>query len=315
MSSFPRTITVLGAGALGAAYASLFYEMDQNCISFTASGERHTQLVENGVVVNGKRYDIPVFSPEDSTPPSDFILIALKHRHLAQALPDLKHRVGDQTVLLSVMNGLDSEEIIGAMYGREKVLYAIAVGIDAVRESNSINYTNAGSIIFGEADNTLISERVRQVQALFGRAGIKYNTPPDMLRSLWWKFMINVGMNSPSAVLAAPYGTFQTSKHAQAIMEAAMTEVLNVAQAAGINLTDQDIEDWYTVLHTLRPEGKTSMFQDVEAGRPTEVDIFAGKMIELGRQYSIPTPVNQMLLHAIRVIEERAATSAQELAS
>ena len=122
--------------------------------------------------------------------------------------------------------------------------------------------------------------------------------------------MINVGMNAPSAALSAPYGIFQTSKHAQAIMEAAMYEVIALAQAAGINLTDQDIEDWYTVLKTLRSDGKTSMLQDVEAGRQTEVDIFAGKMIELGHHYNIPTPVNEMLFHALKVIEQGSAASA-----
>lgn len=117
--------------------------------------------------------------------------------------------------------------------------------------------------------------------------------------------MINVGINQASVVLSAPYGIFQTSKHAQQIMESAMREVMTVAEAAGVNLVEKDIQDWYTFMNTLDPEGKTSMLQDIQAGRATEVDIFAGKVIELGKTYDIPTPVNEILYHTIKVLDKR----------
>lgn len=300
-----QTVSILGAGALGAAYASKFYKMDPGCVAFVASGERYQRLKTEGVIVNGTRYMIPVLSPDDDAPPSDLIIVALKDQHLATALGDLAGRVGENTAIISVMNGLDSEDAIGAMWGADKVLYAISVGIDAVREGNSVNYSKLGRIRFGEADNTQLSERVQKIQSLLDRADIGYTTPQDMIREMWWKLMVNVGINQASAVLRAPYGVFHTSLHAQAIMEAAMREVIALAQAEGVNLGPDDLTNWYPVLNTLHAEGKTSMLQDVEAGRVTEVDIFAGKIIALGKQHGIPTPVNEMLLHAIKVIEER----------
>ena len=299
-----KTIIVLGAGAMGASYASIFHEMDSSCVSFAASGERYQRLKADGLVVNNKHYAVPVLSPEDPSPPADLIIVALKHQYLAEALQDLKNRVGDNTVFLSVMNGLDSEPIIGSVYGEDKVVYASAVGIDAQRNGNVVNYSKGGTIFFGEADNTVLTERVKNIQALFDRAGIAYQTPPDMIRIMWWKFMINVGINQPSAVLSASYGVFQTSKHAQQIMESAMREVMTVAEAAGVNLVEKDISDWYTYLKTFDPAGRTSMLQDIEAGRVTEVDIFAGKVIDLGKTYDIPTPVNEILYHAIKVLEQ-----------
>jgi 2-dehydropantoate 2-reductase len=211
--------------------------------------------------------------------------------------------VGDNTVILSVMNGLDSEAVIAEHYGEDKTLLCIAVGIDAQRSGNVVNHSKIGTLFFGEAENTTLSARVVRTQQLLSRAGIPYETPADMVRMLWWKFMINVGINQTSAILRAPYGVFQTDSHAQAIMEAAMREVIAVAQAAHVNLSLDDITGWYKVLNTLHPQGKTSLLQDVEAGRTTEVDIFAGKMVELGREYGIPTPINDLLLHAIKVIE------------
>ena len=126
-----------------------------------------------------------------------------------------------------------------------------------------------------------------------------------MLRMLWWKFMFNVGINQASAVMRAPYGVFQTVPEAQALMEALMREVLVLAQAAHINLTEQDLLDWYPVLKRLSPQGKTSMLQDIEAQRKTEVELFAGKVIALGRQYGLPTPVNQTVYNIIHILEQR----------
>jgi len=231
------------------------------------------------------------------------VIVAVKHHHLETAIRDMKNRVGTKTTILSVMNGIESEERIGAVYGMDAVLYAIAVGIDAVRVENRVSYTNQGKILFGEARNPFLTERVKRIQALFDRAGICYESPPDMVRTLWWKFMINVGINQASAALRAPYSVFQTSQEAREIMESAMREVIVLASKANVHLSETDLAHWYTILSTLNPRGKTSMLQDVEAGRKTEVEMFAGKVIELGRHHDVPTPVNERLFILIKEIE------------
>ena len=81
--------------------------------------------------------------------------------------------------------------------------------------------------------------------------------------------------------------------------------IMAIAQKAQVNLTEKDIEDWYAVLSGLSPDGKTSMLQDVEAGRPTEVAMFAGKVVAMGRELKIDTPVNAALLHIIRVLTQK----------
>jgi len=301
-------VAILGAGAVGAYFATTFFDAEGFQTSLVARGQRYERLRRDGLVVNGRSYLIAVTHPDEATAPADLIIVGLKHHHLTTALPDLKNLVGEQTTIISIMNGLDSEEIIAALYGWDKVLYTIALGIDAVREGNRITFTRPGKYYFGQATNEQIGERVRRVQAAFDRAGIAYETPVDMIRMLWWKFMINVGMNQASAVTRAPYGVFQTSPPARAVVGGLMGEVIALAGAAGVNLVEQDIEDWYTVLDTLSPEGKTSMLQDIEAGRKTEVEIFGGKIVALGQEYGLPTPVNETVLHIIQVLEQQAGS-------
>jgi 2-dehydropantoate 2-reductase len=302
-----KNVAVLGAGAMGAAYASRFFDGSLFSTVLVARGPRYDRLRAEGLVVNGKHYAIPVIHPDEAAPPADLIIVALKNHNLPEAMNDLKNLVGDETTLISVMNGLDSEERLGSVYGMDKVLYAIAVGIDALREGNSVTYTNPGKVIFGESDNSHPSERVRRVQAAFERAGVVSETPTDMMRMLWWKFMVNVGVNQASAVMRAPYGVFQSSPDAQALMESLMREVIALAQRIGVDLGEQDLDGWYAVLKTLSPAGKTSMLQDIDGGRKTEVEVFAGKAVELGKSHGIPTPVNQTVLSIIHVLEQYRA--------
>jgi 2-dehydropantoate 2-reductase len=298
-------IAILGAGALGAMYAALFSDRPGFSVRLIARDGYYDRLKRDGLIVNGRHYAVPVVHPDEASAPADLVLVALKHHHLAGAVEDLRPFVGSDTVILSVMNGLDSEAMIGAVCGMHRVLYCISLGMDPLRQDNTVNYTTPGRLVFGEAVNDPPGERVRRVQAAFDRASIKYETPVDMLRMLWWKFLVNVGVNQATAVLGIPYGVMQTSPDAQAVMEALMREVIDLARASGVNLTEQDIDNWYPVLNTLSPQGKTSMLQDLEAGRKTEVDIFAGKVVELGHTFGIPTPVNQAVLHMIRVLEQQ----------
>jgi 2-dehydropantoate 2-reductase len=289
---------------MGAYFAACFAAAEGFTTRLIARGARRERLERGGLVVNGRPLLLPVASPEDSPEPADLIIVGLKHHHLAGAAAELKAFVGDGTVILSVMNGIESEAIIGAAVGMDKVLYGVSVGIDAVREGHRVTYSRPGRHLLGEADNTTVSERVGRVRDAFGRAGIVVETPPDMIRALWWKFMVNVGVNQASAAMRAPYGVFQTRAEARDLMAALMREVIAVAGPAGVDLSETDIDGWFKVLSTLAPDGKTSMLQDIEAGRRTEVDIFAGTVLRLGQRYGVPTPVNRVLFQIIRVLEQ-----------
>ena len=301
-----KKAAVLGAGAMGGFYAGRFHDAAGWKCTLIARGERYDRLKSEGLMINGKPYAIPVTHPDATTEPADLIIVALKHHHLAGAVDDLHNLVGDQTTIISVMNGLDSEAIIGSVYGMDKLLYAIAIGIDAVRQGNRITFSNPGKVIFGEAINsTEPSPRVRRVGVALDQARIAHETPADMLRTLWWKVMVNAGINQASAVMRAPYGVFQSSPEAQGLMKALMREVIALAKCVDVNLDERDIEEWCRYLNTLSPLGETSMLQDIKAGRKTEVDILGGKVVELGLAHQVPTPVNETVTRIIRVLEKR----------
>ncbi len=299
-------VAILGAGAMGAVLASRFNAAPGFSTCLIARGERRDRLVKIGLTVNEETFFLPVIDPAEAQTPVDLILVGLKHHQLPEAMRDLGDLVGPETTFISVMNGLDSETYIGSLYGTDKVLICISVGIDALRQEGKVTYTTLGKLQFGEADNTQVTDRVSRVQSALDRARIPHETPIDMLRVLWWKFMINVGVNQASAMMRAPYGLFHTSPDARAVMFGLMREVLALAACEGIHLDEQDLAAWDAFLQTLSPQGRTSMLQDIDAGRRTEVEIFAGKVVELGRTHGVPTPMNEMALHIIRTLESSA---------
>ncbi len=298
-----ESVLFVGTGAVGVTYAGIMAERRADAVRVLAGGERLPRYRAEGFVVNGRRLDFTLVTPENPGM-ADLIVVGVKNHHLGQAIADMGKAVGPDTLILSLLNGITSEDELAAAFGREKVPYAMILGIDAVRVGNETVYSSPGSIHFGDAANGegAWSERVSRIAAFFRQAGVPFTVPPDMVRSLWYKFMINVGINQVSAVIRAPYGVFQTDPDAQAVMDAAMAEVVALSKAKGTGLVDADIRAWRETLAGLGPDKKTSMLQDVEAGRRTEVEAFAGTVMSLGRETGVEVPVNRTLHGLIRAI-------------
>jgi 2-dehydropantoate 2-reductase len=299
-------IAVIGAGAIGAVYGSMLHEASPGTVRFLADAERAERLAADGVVVNGTRHMVPAATPEGLGRAPDLIIVAVKYHHLPRALDLIEACRSEETIVLSILNGIDSEEIIASRIGWDHVLYGMALAIDGVRVGNEITVSSSGTIYFGRARNPEPDADVLAVRDALTGAGISVEVPEDMLRMLWWKFMINIGMNQVSAVLGAPYREFQENEHARALIDRAMGECVAVAQAEGIDLSEADIEKWHGVLPRLSPEGKTSMLQDIEAGRKTEVEMLAGQLIERARHHGVEVHCNEALFHMLKVYEARS---------
>jgi len=301
------SVLMAGTGAVGSMVAWRIFSSLPGSVSILAGGERLERYRSDGFLINGQTCRFPLVDVESASNP-DLVIIACKHHHLAQVLDDLRNHVGPDTLILSLLNGISSEETAGAVYGRERIPYAMIIGTDAGREGNRTAFSKSGTVFFGDAVNgEARSPRVRAIASFFDRAGIAYTVPENMLNRLWFKFMMNVGLNQVTAVLRRPYRILKTATlvpEAAELLEAAMDEVICLAAAEGIMLTADDKLTVYRTLDGLADGGKTSMCQDVEAGRKTEVELFSGTAIALGKKHGIPVPVNAMLYRMLKTVEQ-----------
>lgn len=300
-----QTVSIVGLGALGVMYARFFSErLPQGKLRVVADRPRIKKYQREGVYCNGQPCDFHYVASDLNVEPADLVLFCVKFGALPQAIEDARKQIGSNTIILSALNGISSEEIIGEAYGMDKLLYCVAQGMDAAKDGNRLQYHNMGKLCFGEKDNTHWSDKVKTVADFFDRCGFAYEVPLDMEKRMWGKFMLNVGVNQTCAVFATTFGGVLAQGEPRETMINAMKEVLLLSQKAGVLLTESDIAYWIQILDGLNPLGKPSMLQDIEAKRKTEVELFSGTVIALGKKHRVPTPVNEFLYQKIQELEK-----------
>lgn len=299
-----KSIGLIGMGAVGTVYGRLLYNRFGDDFKVIADLSRKEKLQKSGFTLNKQTFHPQIVSEGDLEETLDLIIFCVKNYQLDKALDDVKSFVGQNTVLITLLNGVTARDIISKAFPGNKALYGLAMRIDAEKTDEGFINTEDGEIHFGEADNRVISPEVKAVEACFNEAGIKNIVFPDMIRMTWKKFMLNVGVNQVTAVTRSPYGKVTHLKSNLALFKDAMNEVLQIARAQNIDLREEDIDDFVTLMNNFSPMGRTSMLQDVEAKRKTEVDYFAGTVIEIGKRLNIPTPVNYVLYNIIKSLEE-----------
>ncbi|MDI9460675.1 MAG: ketopantoate reductase family protein [Saccharofermentanales bacterium] len=299
-----KTVSLIGLGALGLLFAEPFASAaSPGGFRVIADASRQEKYRKEGLYNNDKELSFNMFRPDETCEPADLLIFAVKYGQLPRAIADVARHVGDQTIILSLLNGISSEEDIRAVYG-DKVIGCTVQGMDATKEGNRLYWKNMGGFTLGELYSDQITPRLLLVADYLTRAKIPYTLVTDMRDRMWGKFMLNVGINQVVSVCEGNYGLVQREGPERERMIAAMREVIPLAEAEGIRLGEKDILYWLDVIKPLAAEGMPSMRQDLLQGRKTEVDLFAGTVVKLGHKYGIATPINQALLEEILTLEK-----------
>lgn len=299
-----KKVLICGIGAVGSIFADKIQSYNSECLKVLVDNERFERYKTCPVIFNGRELHFNYILPEAEDFKADLIIVATKFTGLFQARENIRNFVKEDTVILSLLNGVTSEDVLAEYYGEEKVLLSYFIGHSAVREGRNIVHDDVNTIVFGDCENSLKSENVLRVKDFFNKSGIKYEIPLDMKYSLWLKYMLNVSANQSTAILGMTFGEMLSNKKFMDFAINIMKEVQAVAKAEGVKNTEDMIDKTIEHLKMMLPEGKTSMLQDIEAGRKTEVDMFAGTMVELGKKYGISTPYNKILKELVEIIHE-----------
>lgn len=303
------SVLIAGTGAIGSMIAYQVFKNNPASLSILAAGERLERYRTKGFVINGEPCFFPTTDARSTSSP-DLVVIACKFHHLETVLADLQNHVNPETIIISLLNGISSEHRISEEFEKKDIPYSMILGTDAGLQGNCTTFSKTGTIYFGDAQNSankeLWSETVKSIASFFDICDIHYTVSENMLNRLWFKYMMNVALNQITAILRRPYRIFKKETlipEAAELLEAAMREVIVIAGKEGITLTEEDIQTVYRTIDTISDEGKTSMLQDVEAKRKTEVEMFSGTLLELGKKHGIELPVNTLLFRMLKAIE------------
>ncbi len=298
-----KTVAVLGVGAVGSYFVWGLQEKLGDNLWVVAKGDRKTRLEQEGISVNGQDYVLNVKLPEEARG-VDLLIVATKYAALVDCLEDIAQIVDEHTTILCPLNGVDSEEIIASRVGEDKMLYSVIhIASRRVGRENVFIPKITKGITFGEKGQAEPSERMLAIQDLFEDTPLRCHFSEDIIKDIWLKFAFNVSRNLPQAILDCGVGIYDDSEHANRLMMLLRNEVVAVAKALRI-----DVEELAPIekrRYPSTPGARYSTLQDIDAGRRTEIDMFSGTVVRLGKELGVPTPCNEFVYHAIKTLEEK----------
>lgn len=298
-----QTVGIVGLGALGVIFA---HQLTQGAgfeqVKVLADAQRTARYEKEGIFLNGQRCAFHYADAAAQTEPLDLLLFAVKFGALETAIAECRHLVGPDTTVISALNGISSEQVLADAFGKEKVVWCVAQKMSAVKEGNQATCPVFGELALGVPAGQ-DDARLRALTAFFDRVHFPYSLPQNIQVHMWSKLLCNTGCNQAAMVFQCGYGNLQIPSAARDAMLGAMQEVVQVANAEGVPLSEKDVQEWDSIIQTFPGDGEPSMRQDGKAHRKSEVELFAGTIRRLAAKHSIPVPVNDWLYQQVQEME------------
>lgn len=306
-----ENVAIVGFGSLGAMYAACFgAAMGPERVFVVADAARTERYRAEAATFNGEPIRVTYLTYEEAAEraavqPFDVVLYAVKYGALPEAIEQSSPLVSLDTAVISVLNGITSEEVLAERFGWDRVLLCIAQQMDSRKVGAVVTAGCVGVMALGVRDPEDAAQRANLARVTEWLAAVEqpFIVPADIQHQLWGKLICNVGVNQACAVYDCCFNGIHVLGEAREAMIAAMGEVAAVGRACGIALTDEDVAYWLDIIDHLNPAGMPSLRQDVLARRPTEVELFSGTINRLGAAHGIPTPQNERFYAAIKELE------------
>jgi 2-dehydropantoate 2-reductase len=314
---------IVGAGAIGAFLGAMLARAGED-VALIARGPHLRAMQERGVRVRGEIGDFQVDAKATDDPTDvgevDVILLTLKAHSLPAMAPRLGPLIGPQTSVVSAQNGIpwwyfyrhggpwegtrlesvDPGGVITQHIDSARVIGCIVYPSTSIVEPGVIEHTEGNRLAIGEPDGSK-SERCRALADVLIKAGLRCPIRTNIRHDMWVKLMGNVAYNPISALTHATLIEIVQGTETRELAVAIMCEAESVAEKLGIELgvsIEQRLAGAEKVGHH-----KTSMLQDIEAGKPTELEAIVGAVVELGEKIGVDLPNTKSIYERVKVLE------------
>jgi 2-dehydropantoate 2-reductase len=297
-------IAVVGAGGTGGYFGGLLARAGED-VTFVARGANLEALRSRGLTLESRlagSFTVAVQATDEPSEvgPVDLVLFCVKAYDTDAAARSIRPLIRPSTMLLSLQNGVDNEERIARAAGHSAGLGAAAYVVSAIKAPGVVAQTaGPGKIVLGELGGGN-SERTDRLRDALQRAGIAAEIHPNIRAVLWQKFLFICAFSGVTAVTRLPIGTVLADPETSALFRGTSEEVEAVARAGGIDLPDDCVEQAMTQAAAVEPWGRGSLYGDLVGGRRLELESLNGKVVSLGREHGVETPLNFALYAALR---------------
>lgn len=304
-------ILIMGAGALGSVFGG--YLSKDHKVTLVARAPHVDAVNGSGLKVTGIWgehifEDVKgVVSLQDVGDKQDIIFITTKSYDTRAALEAVKLILAHDGRVITMQNGIGNEDVAAEVVGADRAMGGMAIFGAAFVEPGHVEVTvYASECLVGEIGQE--TGKAEEIAALITKAGIPTLPSDDIIRDKWMKALFNIALNPLSAILKVPYGFLGEHSETRDMMYILLEEAFEVAGAEGIALK-HNVDSYFEFFlkNQVPPTAghRSSMLQDMERGKRTEIDYLNGVIVDLGEEHDIDTPYNRMIVGIIKALEKK----------
>lgn len=298
-----KNVLLCGLGGLGCICAAAINDSKVGNLKVLTDVERLKRYSSTPTVFNGKSYNFDYILPTDTGFKADLVIIATKNNGFEQVLSEVKNFVSENTIFVSLLNGIHSERRIGELFSDKNVVTCFYIGHSCIRDGRNISQDGVYEYVIGTTQDYQ-KEALNLLVDYFQKTNIHYSISDKIIDEYWKKFLINVGINQVSAVTGLTLKEVKKDAQKAEFLKTVMKEGENVAEKVGIENYKLVYDSAVHFLFDEIEDATPSMLQDIKAKRPTEVDIFAGEIIKLAKKYNVEVPANEYIYKKIKEKEK-----------
>jgi 2-dehydropantoate 2-reductase len=303
-------IGIVGSGAMGSVYGALLADAGNDVWMFDHWQEHVDAMAARGLRCEGASGDrtvaVHATTRAAEAGPCELAIVATKVMDIEAALADARAMIGPETLVLAIQNGLGNVERVQRVLGAENVLFGIAGGFGAeLKAPRHVHHNGMEAINLAELQGG-ISARLKRVAGVWRAAGFKVNVYDDLWPVVWSKLVANVALSAICTVTGMRVGQVRANEWAWSIARACVQEAVAVAAAKGIELAYDDPVRWVSEFASKIPNARPSMYQDLLAGRRSEIDAIHGGIVAEGAKVGVPTPTCVLMVQLVKALEAKS---------
>jgi 2-dehydropantoate 2-reductase len=303
-------IAVYGSGGVGGYFGGRLARAGEDVV-FIARGDHLQAMLSHGLRVDSTTGNFvikPVQATDDPAQAGtvDVVLLGVKAWQIPDAAQAMHPMVGPETLVLPLQNGLEAPAQLAKVLGPQYVLGGLCGLSVFLAGPGHIRHTAVDPFVrFGEMNNSP-SERVKNLQQVFARAGVTAEIPPSMQTALWMKFLFVTPFTGVGAVTRSPLGVWRSLPETRQMAETALEEIVAVARARDVSLPEDAVHTVMKAFDNLPPDTTTSIQRDIMEGRPSELDALIGVVVRYGKENDAATPLHSFFYNSLWPMELHA---------
>ncbi|HNO93239.1 MAG TPA: 2-dehydropantoate 2-reductase [Anaerolineales bacterium] len=303
-------IAVFGTGGVGGYFGGRLAQHGQD-VTFIARGAHLVAIRDAGLKVESVDGDFTVHPVNVTDSPKtvgsvDLILLAIKAWQLEDAIEQMKPMVGESTVILPLLNGMEHMDSLFAQFGAHVIGGFCRISAFIGSPGVICHVGVKPYVAYGEWDNSK-SERIQSIHDLFRSiSGIVAEIPIDIQTAMWEKFIFIAGTSGVGAYTRQTIGEYRANPETRTMLQHAMQETSAIAYAKGVNLAADFVDFTMKRIDTIDPNITASTQKDIMAGKPSELNQQTGAVIRMGKAAGVPTPTHEKIFAALLPLEQKA---------